>query len=465
MNLSDADRIYCLGIGGIGMSALARYFHARGKTVGGYDRTPTALTDELAREGIRVHFTDDIGQVDAEFTSSPERTLVIVTPAVPAAHGELAYFRKNGFTVMKRSEVLGRITRESDTVAVAGTHGKTTTSTMIAHLFQHSGTGCTAFLGGISSNYNSNLLLPADAANRRVVVEADEYDRSFLTLHPDIAVITSMDADHLDIYGDAASVQEAYRLFASQVKPGGLLILRKGLTAGEPAVPVRTYSATGEADYRADNIRIEGHRFRFDWTGPGETIADIVTAMPGRHNVENAVAAIAVARQVNIAAEAIREAFRTFSGIRRRFDYRLESGQLVYIDDYAHHPEELKACILAARELYPDRPLCGIFQPHLYSRTRDFAEAFARSLSLLDEVILLDIYPAREQPIEGVTSDLIFSRITSKQKIRCRKEEVAARMKGRTAGVVLTLGAGDIDTLVEPVRRQLQENLKTNHVS
>ena len=465
MNLNDVDRIYFLGIGGIGMSALARYFHARGKTVGGYDRTPTKLTEELLREGMRVHFTDDIGRVDKEFLEAPARTLVIITPAVPAAHGELAYFRQNGFTVMKRSEVLGAITRESETVAVAGTHGKTTTSTMIAHLLQHSGVGCTAFLGGISSNYNSNLLLPADAANRKVVVEADEYDRSFLTLHPDIAVITSMDADHLDIYGDAASVQEAFRRFASQVKPGGLLLLRNGLSVGTSGPAVHTYAASGDADYRAENIRVEGHRFRFDWRGPGESIAEIVTSLPGRHNVENAVAAIAVARQAGIGGDAIREAFGAFTGVRRRFDYRLESDRLVFIDDYAHHPEELKACILAARELYPGRHLCGIFQPHLYSRTRDFAAAFAESLSLLDEVILLDIYPAREEPIPGVTSDLIFRKITAGQKIRCRKEEVAERMKGRTEGIVLTLGAGDIDTLVEPLRRQLEENLKTKPVS
>jgi len=460
MNLEEVKRIYFLGIGGIGMSALARYFHARKIPVSGYDKTPTTLTGELQAEGIAVHFTDDLARIDPEILDQPANTLVVRTPAVPKDHSELRYFQDKGFTVMKRSEVLGMITRNSFTIAVAGTHGKTTTSSMIAHILRHSGADCTAFLGGLTKNYNTNLLLPADPTNKVVVVEADEYDRSFLTLHPDIAIITSMDADHLDIYGNAGYMEESYKLFASQVKAGGTLLYKKGLPLEGIAERAFTYSITSGGDFTAAQIGIADHRFRFDWKGGGKTITDLSGDMPGRHNIENAVAALAAVGLLNVPEKKIADGYNTFQGVKRRFDYRVKSKELVYIDDYAHHPEELKACILAARELYPGWKLCGIFQPHLFSRTRDFADGFAASLSLLDELMLLDIYPARELPMEGVTSKMILDKVTLSAKGLCRKEDVVTLLKGRTEGVILTLGAGDIDQLVDPIQRQLENNLK-----
>jgi len=460
MNLEEVRRIYFLGIGGIGMSALARYFHSKKVAVSGYDKTPTTLTDELMAEGIAVHFTDDISQIDRVFLDRPEETLIVRTPAVPKDHSELRYFEEKGFAVMKRSEVLGMITRNSFTIAVAGTHGKTTTSSMIAHILKHSGADCTAFLGGVTKNYNTNLLLPSDPKNNYVVVEADEYDRSFLTLHPDIAIITSMDADHLDIYGNAGYMQESYRMFASQVKEGGTLIYKKGLPLQETASHSLSYSLEPGTDFSGGNIGMENHRFRFDWTGSGKTISNLSGDMPGRHNIENAVAALAAVSLLNIPESKMAAGYNTFTGVKRRFDYRMKSPGLVYIDDYAHHPEELKACILAARELYPGWHLCGIFQPHLYSRTRDFVDGFASSLSLLDELILLDIYPARELPMEGVTSKIIFDKVTLENKILCSKDAVTGLLKDKSRGVVLTLGAGDIDQLVEPVQKLLENNLK-----
>jgi UDP-N-acetylmuramate--alanine ligase len=336
---------------------------------------------------------------------------------------------------------------------------------MIAHILRHSGHDCTAFLGGVSKNYNTNLLIPADPENNLVVVEADEYDRSFLTLHPDIAVITSMDADHLDIYGSAEYMNESYNLFASQVKTGGTLIYREGLPLHPVVSASASYSVAKDAaaNYSAMNISIVDHRYRFDWTDGAEVIGDLSSGMPGRHNVENAIAAVAAAKLAGIPADQIAEALRTFTGVKRRFDYRLQSDNLVYIDDYAHHPEELKACILAARELYPGWRLTGIFQPHLYTRTRDFSDGFASSLSLLDELILLDIYPARELPIEGVTSEMILGKVTIPSKKLCSKEAAVAAMRNIHEGVVLTLGAGDIDQLVDPVQRQLTENLNQIH--
>ena len=451
--------VYFLGIGGIGMSALARYFHAAGSHVSGYDRTPTTLTGELQAEGIDIHFADDVASVPSVVRNHPKEALIVLTPAVPKDHGELKYFRENNFAIRKRSEVLGLLTKQRFTIAVAGTHGKTTTSSMIAHLLRQGGVDCTAFLGGVTKNYNSNLLLPADPAHSPVVVEADEYDRSFLTLHPDIAVVTSMDADHLDIYGSESFMQESYRLFASQVKPGGTLLYKEGLPL-RPTPEASTYSLGPGADYTAENIGIANHRFTFDWKGRDARIAGLTGDMPGRHNIENAVAAVAVATLLNVSPDRIAGAFASFQGVKRRFDYRLQTPKLVYIDDYAHHPEELPACITAARELYPGWKLTGIFQPHLFSRTRDFVNGFASSLSLLDEVLLLDIYPARELPIEGVTSRIIFDRIHRPVKKMCTRAEVMEYLSGRRDGVVLTLGAGDIDQMVEPIRSLLEQNLK-----
>lgn len=457
MNLSEVKQVYFLGIGGIGMSALARYFHSKRKKVCGYDKTPTTLTDELIAEGIAVHFEDHVAGIDPQIISNPGETLVVITPAVPKDHSELLYFRKNNFVIMKRSEVLGMITRDSFTIAVAGTHGKTTTSSMIAHLLKHSGIDCTAFLGGVTKNYNSNLLLPNDSANNIVVVEADEYDRSFLTLHPDVAVITSMDADHLDIYGSAEYMNESYCLFASQVKQNGLLIHKQGLDLKGIIAGKKSYSLKTEADFFGKNIEVKNHRFYFDWSDHSSQISNISSTMPGRHNVENAIAAISIGKQLKIGDEQIIAAMQSFKGVKRRFDYQVQSDRFVYIDDYAHHPEELKACILAAKELYPGWSVCGLFQPHLYSRTRDFVDGFASSLSLLDELYLLDIYPARELPIEGVTSQIIFDKVTTIKKT-CHKDALPAELKNKKSGVVLTLGAGDIDQLVEPLRKQFTLN-------
>ncbi|MCX6290430.1 MAG: UDP-N-acetylmuramate--L-alanine ligase [Bacteroidetes bacterium] len=457
----DIEHVYFIGIGGIGMSALARYFKAQGKSVSGYDKTSTELTNELIDEGMEVHFTDDIHRVSASVRNAlfaVHNTLVVFTPAIPKDHQELNYFIDNNFMVKKRSEVLGLITEGSFTIAVAGTHGKTTTSSMIAHILRSAGVNSTAFLGGISKNYHSNLIVSKDDSKKNIfVVEADEYDRSFLTLHPDIAVITSMDADHLDVYGDKKFLEDSYRLFARQLKPGGKLIYKKDLPLGDLDLPHAEYSLTGNGDYSASGIRIDRHRYHFNWNNSSSSIPDLSSEMPGLHNVENAVAAIAAAKQLGISSEKISEAIHSYKGVKRRFDYQFQNEQVVYIDDYAHHPEELRACISSVRELYPGKKITGIFQPHLYSRTRDFAVGFAKSLSLLDALILLDIYPARELPIEGVTSQMIFEKISIPDKIICSKEEVLDELKKRNPDVLLTLGAGDIDQLVSPVRHYLEK--------
>lgn len=453
MDLDKLKSVYFVGIGGIGMSSLARYFKALGKNVGGYDKTPTTLTDELIQEGISVHFEDDLKSIDKNFLDK-NYCLVVFTPAIPKDHGELNYFLGNGFNVMKRSAVLGLITKNHFTIAVAGTHGKTTTSSMIAHILHASGVNCTAFLGGISKNFSSNLLLAKDGfKDSVVVVEADEYDRSFLTLFPDIAVITSMDADHLDIYGDKNYMEDSYRMFAGQVKKEGLLLTKSGLSIHDVIAKHQFYSIDTVADYTATRIEIKDHRYFFNWQGPEYAIENLSTHMPGRHNVENAVSAIAVANALNIPREKISKAVHSYSGVKRRFDYQVENERVVYIDDYAHHPEELRAAIMSAKELYNGKKITGIFQPHLFTRTRDFADGFGKSLSLLDELILLDIYPARELPIEGVTSKMILDRVTIPNKTLCRKDEVLTEMKSRKVEVLLTLGAGDIDQLVEPLRK------------
>ena len=440
------------------MSALARYFKEQGKTVSGYDKTPTTLTDELIDEGISVHFIDSIAIAQLQTSGLKDSTLVVVTPAVPKDLIELNYFLSNGFDVKKRSEVLGILTKNHYTIAVAGTHGKTTTSSMIAHILKHSGTDCTAFLGGIAKNYNSNFLT-GKGKKSIVVVEADEYDRSFLALHPDVSVITSMDADHLDIYGDSAHMVDSYRTFAKQLKKGGRLFYKSGLQLDDLELSKATYSLNTPADYSPKNIRIENHRYHFDFKNTEDTIKDISSQLPGAHNVENALAAIAVAKFLDIPKNKIKEALETYTGVKRRFDYQVKPPEtsVVYIDDYAHHPEELRACIASARELYPGKKITGIFQPHLFSRTRDFAEGFSRSLSMLDELILLDIYPAREKPIAGVNSGMLLKDITVKNKMPCRKEDVMEELEKRNIEVLLTLGAGDIDTLVVPIRHYLMK--------
>lgn len=432
------------------MSGLARYFHHLGRVVCGYDKTPTDLTTELHHEGIQIVFDDQQDLIPLSFSSPDAGTLIIYTPAIPKDSAILNYFKDNGFELFKRSQVLGIISKGMFTVAVAGTHGKTTTSTMVAHILKDSGKDCSAFLGGISSNYQSNVLY---GKNDIVVVEADEYDRSFLTLHPDVAIITSMDADHLDIYGDHAHLTESFKLFASQIKPGGKLIHRKGL----PLDTGFTYAVEDTADASASNINIKNGDFHFDFTNGKTTITDIKMGIAGTHNIENAVAAIEAALILNISPNAIKSALGSFKGVKRRFEYIVKNEKHIYIDDYAHHPEELKACIRSIKRLFPDKKLTAIFQPHLYTRTRDFADGFAEALDLVDELIMLDIYPARELPIEGVNSDMILSRMELLNKRKCGKQEAVELVKSEKPELLLTVGAGDIDQMVQPLKIALQD--------
>jgi UDP-N-acetylmuramate--alanine ligase len=449
MELSNIQRVYLIGIGGIGMSGLARYFHHLGCIVCGYDKTPTLLTDSLQNEGIRIIFADNQDWIPMSFQEPCDSTLVIFTPAVPKDSAILNYFQKKGFELQKRSQVLGLISKGMFTIAVAGTHGKTTTSGMIAHILKDSGKDCSAFLGGISSNYQTNVLY---GKNNIVVVEADEYDRSFLTLHPDIAIVTSMDADHLDIYGDHAQLTESFQLFASQVKQGGVLIYKNGLTLPRGL----TYAIDGQANSVASNIRIEEGNFYFDFNNASTSIPNIKMGIAGVHNIENATAAIEAALHLEISPDAIHEALGSFKGIKRRFEYIVRNDRHIYIDDYAHHPEELRAAITSVKRLYPDKKLTVIFQPHLYTRTRDFVDGFAEVLDMADELLLLDIYPARELPIEGVSSEMIISRMKLANKRICGKQESIEIVKSEMPALLLTVGAGDIDQLVEPLKQALE---------
>ncbi len=445
------------------MSALARYFNAMGKSVSGYDKTPTKLTEKLIAEGIDIHFEDDLNLIKSEIKNPKSEILIVYTPAIPNDHKELNYFRDHNFNIKKRAEVLGMITENSYTIAVAGTHGKTTTSSLIAHILKTADLDPSAFLGGITQNYNTNLLLSENLKlatlnfqlSTPTVVEADEYDRSFLTLHPEIAVITSTDADHLDIYGDKKYMEESYSLFASQVK--SKLILKKSIqntiASGKYAL---TYSVNDTtADYFAQNIKIENAAYQYEVTTPSGVFKNLTLGLPGLHNVENSVAAIAASCLMKVPEETIREALRTFRGVKRRFDYQIKTDKLVFIDDYAHHPEELKAAINSAKEMYPGKKITGIFQPHLFTRTRDFADDFAKSLDLLDECILMEIYPARELPIEGVNSKMLLDKMKSADKSICQKKDLVENVSRRRLEVLLTLGAGDIDTFVEPLKNEL----------
>lgn len=444
MELGAIKKVYFVGVGGIGMSALARYFKNRGCEVSGYDKTRTSLTSTLEAEGILINYADEVSALPAGFSEQNEETLIVYTPAIPATSVLLNYFRTQGFVPKKRSEVLGIISRGQFCIAVAGTHGKTTTSSIIAHVLTDTGFGCTAFLGGIATNYNSNFLL---GDNHVVVVEADEYDRSFLTLHPDLAVVTSMDADHLDIYGDAGQLEESFFMFAGQMKPGGILFVKEGL----PLTGI-TYSAGADSEIKGQNIRVEGSKFVFDYVNGDTLIADVQLMLPGKHNVENAVAAIAVALKLGIDADQIKAAIASFKGVKRRFEYIVNSSEHIYIDDYAHHPEELKACFDAVRQLYPDKKLTVIFQPHLFSRTRDFAADFAKVLSTADELLLLEIYPARELPIEGIDASFLLEKISLENKSVWAKDQVLEQIENRNPELLLTVGAGDIDTLIQPLK-------------
>ncbi|MBA3665243.1 MAG: UDP-N-acetylmuramate--L-alanine ligase [Bacteroidetes bacterium] len=458
MKILDYKLYYFLGVGGIGMSALARYFNHYQKTVLGYDKTLTPLTRKLGEEGIKCHYEEDeisLKKILADF--SKEDVLVVYTPAVPLEHKEYQYLNDNGYKILKRSQVLGEITRQFKTIAIAGTHGKTTTTTLVTHLLKSAGINCFSFMGGISKNYNTNLLLgDVNDPETYVVVEADEYDRSFLTLEPEIAVITSVDADHLDIYGSAESVKEGYTLFANQVKKDGTLIVKKNVDNDLRLTNKRLiYSLNLDTEYCARSITIEDAQFFYDIQSPVESIERAVLGLPGMHNVENSIAAVAIAQQLGIKGNVIKEALRSFAGVKRRFDYRIRTEKVIYIDDYAHHPEELKATIGSVKSLYPKKKVTGIFQPHLFSRTKDFADAFAESLDLLDECILLEIYPAREKPIEGITSQMLIGKMKGMNKKVMSKPEVLEYVKLHKPELLLTMGAGDVDGLIEPLEKIL----------
>ena len=443
MNLNEIKKIYFIGIGGIGMSAVARYFSARGVEVHGYDKTETSLTKTLVKEGMTIHYNEDLSKIPNGVD------VVVYTPAVPELHAELVFFREQGYEVIKRAAALGIISRGMKTIAIAGTHGKTTTTSLTTHLLRTGGVDCSAFLGGIAQNFGSNFV---PGKSDWVVVEADEFDRSFLHLDPDIAVITSLDADHLDIYGDHETMLETgFRAFAGKIKPGGELIVQHQLTGFFDGFNgLQSYGVQG-GDYRAENIRVEEGFFVFDYQSGQKVIRDIKVSLPGRHNIENATAAITIALKLGVSPEDIKKALASFNGIKRRFDFIYRDEQVVYIDDYAHHPSELKAAIGAARELFPGRKLTGIFQPHLFSRTHDFAEGFAVALDGLDEVLLLDIHPARELPMEGVTSAIIFDKMELSNKVQLPKAKLLETLAGREIEVLMTLGAGDIDTMIDPI--------------
>ena len=458
MKIENIHNVYFIGIGGIGMSGLARLFLNEGKFVAGYDRIATELTSNLQKEGAAIHFDDDVSLVPENVINKPHQTLIVVTPAIPENHNEWNYFIQNGFTIMKRSEVVGIISKGKKTIAIAGTHGKTTVTSITAHLINNGDGDCLALLGGISKNYNSNVILNKKAS--RLIVEADEYDRSFLRLFPQIAIITSIDPDHLDIYKDEKALIRAFEQFASQIKTGGKLIIKKHV-ADKIKVPTTikkiTYAVDEQADYYASGIHKEQDKFIFDIVTPEKTIEKVHVGIPVWINIENAVAATAAALSSGINHDKIKNSLASFSGTIRRFDTRFSNEARVYLDDYAHHPEEIKALVKSIRELHPGKHITGIFQPHLYSRTKDFADEFASALSLLDRVWLLDIYPAREEPIPGVTSAIILDRIRSRSKMMVTKDNIMDRIKLEKPEVLLTIGAGDIDMLVKPITKLMKE--------
>ncbi|MFC2110961.1 UDP-N-acetylmuramate--L-alanine ligase [Bacteroidota bacterium] len=444
MNINNLNKIYFIGIGGIGMSALARYFNQNDVEVHGYDKTHSNITDELIFEGISIHFEEDIELLPQDID------LVIYTPAIPEEHKELIYFKEKGFPIKKRAEVLGIISKDFFTIAVAGTHGKTTITSIISHLLISSRKKITAFIGGISNNLNSNFISLPDS--KILIVEADEFDQSFLSLKPDIAVISSMDADHLDIYNSKESLEESFMLFSKQIKDDGNLIIRSDLKYASEIEDKRiSYSIKESSDVYASEIKIKNNQFVFDLIYYGETIQNITLGIPGFHNIENAVAASVVALELGVKPDSIKNALQTYSGVKRRFDVRINREDFVYIDDYAHHPEELRACINSVKKMYPDKKINGVFQPHLFSRTRDFADEFARSLELLDEVVLLEIYPAREKPIQGVNSEMLLNKIKCKNKYLLNNDKLLEKLKQQKPEVLLTLGAGNIDLLVESI--------------
>lgn len=458
MKIEQYDTIYFLGIGGIGMSALARWFMKTGVSVSGYDRTATVLTRELEREGMAVHYDDGVNHIPARVKENKDKTLVIFTPAIPKDHQEHAYLKEKGYTILKRSEVLGLITKGYKTIGVAGTHGKTTTSSMVAHILKTAGLDMVGFLGGITANYNSNLIMQGEVTdNTIVVVEADEFDRSFLRLFPQVAIVTSADADHLDIYGDHESVIQSFKDYIKQINPGGTLIIHDSvaalLTGGADPLKKHTYGMS-RGQFFADNIAARSGFFEFDLRG-AEKDQHVILGIPGFHNVENATAAALAAREVGVAWPVILQALESFRGVKRRFEFILKGKTVTYVDDYAHHPAEIEAFLRSMKSMYPDRKLTVVFQPHLFTRTRDFAEGFSQSLSLADQLVLMDIYPARELPIPGVDADMIFKNVTSPVKIRANKQDLMQKLESMDLDVVATVGAGDIDTFIEPIKAML----------
>jgi UDP-N-acetylmuramate--alanine ligase len=439
------DNVYFIGIGGIGMSALARYFIANGKVVAGYDKTPSDITDSLEALGVEVHFEDAVENIP-QACLDKENTLVVYTPAIPQGHLELAYFRTNNFQILKRSQILGLITENTFCLAVAGTHGKTTTSSILGHLLNECNVPLTAFLGGVCENYNSNLIMNGTEVS---VVEADEFDRSFLTLSPNLACITSMDADHLDVYGDASELIKSFEDFSKKIKPNGKLFVRNGL-------PIHgiTYGIEDDSDYSVQNIRIENGSYVFDVKTPKTVLENIQFNLPGRHNLSNALIALAMAVEYGCPHRQLAKALASFKGVKRRFTYQIKTDDFVYIDDYAHHPEEINAVHQAVREMYPNKKVLAIFQPHLFSRTRDFIDGFAKSLSQFDEVLLLDIYPARELPMEGVTSAWLLSKMTNENKQLISKADLLQKIHESHAQIVLTIGAGDIGEEVKHIKKE-----------
>lgn len=450
--LTNIKRIYFIGIGGIGMSALARYFNTQGVYVSGYDKTPTPLTNDLQAEGIQIHFEDDVQQIDKE------ATVIVYTPAIPATHSELNYYKDNGYNVVKRSDVLNWITENAFTIGIAGTHGKTTTTSMTAHILRHTGYGCNAFLGGIASNYDTNFW--SDERNV-VVVEADEYDRSFLKLSPNIAVITAVDPDHLDIYGTAEEVLKAFGQYADKIKPGGTLIQKLGTTVNTNASNKTIYTYgydKDKASYHTSNLKVVDGSYIFDLVHPAGVLQNVVLNMGGLHNVENATAAIAIALTLGIEDKKIIEAVAAFKGVKRRFEYKVKTANKVLIDDYAHHPEELNALISGVRSIYPGEKMVLVFQPHLYSRTQDQCEGFVETLDKADEVILLPIYPARELPIEGVTSEMLLAKMKLANKKVMTKEALLDWASTTNDKLIVMAGAGDIDAYITKVKEIITKN-------
>ena len=457
--MDGIKRVYFIGIGGIGMSAIARYMNSIGKEVFGYDKTETELTKKLVDEGMMIHYEDDVNLI-------PEGIdLVVYTPAIPEGNKELNHFRDNGFDVIKRAEMLGRLSKMKKTIAIAGTHGKTSTSAIIAHLLKYGNKDISAFIGGIMTNYRSNYI---EGAGDWIVVEADEYDRSFLHLTPDIIGVMSMDADHLDIYGDHDVMKEGFEAFIMKIKDAGLLILRVGMleklsddlliNLSNRDVRISEFGIDQSADIDVSNVVVKEGNFYFDYRNDEHQYLDLKTNLPGRHNIENATVAIKIAAELGLEEGEIRGGLESFRGIKRRFEKIYEDEKIVYFDDYAHHPTELNSAIGAARELYPDKKLTGIFQPHLFSRTRDFVEGFAEALDELDEILLMDIYPAREQPIKGVTSEIIFEKLKTKDKELVTKESLMEKLKNKELEVLMTLGAGDIDVFVPQIKTWLLES-------